>query len=100
MAALTDNPTPQEVLDMRAKALLASSMPELGREFEGMRRSTMTKVFQLIRQGQLTPDQAMSYWMEMYSYDRLESRLRSQAAGAAAVTEKETVVWPARQNSL
>lgn len=73
--------------EARRAALLGESLPEVAVEIDAMMRSTMLGVYKLIRAGSLTPDQALSYWMEMFSYDRLRKRLTDKAASAKAVTE-------------
>lgn len=73
--------------DLRRAAMLEDALPEVGQEIDGMMRTTMAHVYKLIRDGGLTPDKAMSYWMEMYGYDRLRKRLTDKAAAAKAVTE-------------
>lgn len=79
--------TEAEASALRRSAYLADSLPEVNRELDGMTRSTMTKAFKAIRAGTLTPQEAMSYWMELFSYDRLSARLNEQAAVARTVTE-------------
>jgi hypothetical protein len=81
-----NKPTDKELADMRSAAKLASSFPEIEHEIDGMSRSTMLSVFADIRNGTLTPDKAMSYWMEMYSYSRLIKRFETKAALATKVT--------------
>lgn len=80
--SVTD-PTPAQVQALREAAGLASVMPTIEGQIEAMERSTRHTVFQLIGKGELTPEKAMSYWTEMYSYHRLRTRLNTQAATAS-----------------
>lgn len=80
-------PTDAQIEEMRRAAKLASSMPEIEHEINGMQNTTMTQAFAAIRDGTLTPDKAMSYWMELYSYHRLTKRFETKAALAASVTK-------------
>ncbi len=79
--------TEAQDFEARRAALLGESLPEVAVEIDTMMRTTMGHVYKLIRDGGLTPDKAMSYWMEMFSYDRLRKRLTDKAASAKAVTE-------------
>lgn len=82
------NPTPTELAEFRAKARLASSMPEIETELDKMRHVLTNKVYGAIRGGTLTPERAMAYWLEMFSYDQLERRLKGQAAEAEVAIER------------
>ena len=73
--------------ELRRAAMLSDAMPEVGEVIDAMLRTTMATAYKLIRAGTLTPEQALSYWMEMFSYDRLRKRLTDKAAAAKAVTE-------------
>lgn len=73
--------------EARRAALLNESLPEVAVEIDAMMRTTMLGVYKRIRDGALTPDQALSYWMEMFSYDRLRKRLTDKASSAKAATE-------------
>ena len=77
----------RELEDLRVGAKLASSLPEITAEIEGMRSTVMVKAFNKISNGVLTPDEALSYWMELYSYSRLQKRFETKAAIADRVTE-------------
>lgn len=79
--------TPDEMAQLRIAADLDSVMPTLDEEIGSMRKSTETKVYLAIAKGELTPDEAMAYWMEMYAYKRLETRIHDKASQAASVTE-------------
>lgn len=82
-----NNPTPEELANLRAAADLQNVMPTLDTEISGMMNSTMQAVFGKIRKGELTDEEALSYWMEMYAYSRLNTRLKDRASLANAITE-------------
>lgn len=75
-----------EIRKLRTAAKLASSMPEIADEVAGMVKATQNKVFMKINKGELTPDQALSYWMEVYSYVRLLQRFETNVAVADQIT--------------
>lgn len=75
-----------EIHQLRVGAKLASSMPEIADEVDKMIKSTQNKVFMKINKGELTPDQALSYWMEVYSYVRLLQRFETNVAVADQIT--------------
>lgn len=75
-----------EIHKLRAAAKLASSMPEIADEVDKMIKSTQNKVFMKINKGELTPDQALSYWMEVFSYVRLLQRFETNVAVADQIT--------------
>lgn len=79
-------PTDQQIEELRRAAKLASSMPEIEHEIAGMQATTMSSAFADIRNGTLTPEKAMAYLMELYSYNRLTKRFETKAALAASVT--------------
>lgn len=78
--------TEDEDRSVRRAAFLQDALPEVDYEIEGMVKTTKSKAFKAIREGSLTPEQALSYWMELFSYDRLQNRLK-QKANAAQSTE-------------
>lgn len=82
-----DPMNPQDVERLRKAANIASVMEDLAPELEAMEKSTKSKVYMAISKGELTPDQALSYWYEMHSYHRLSERLRLQVVTAQQVTE-------------
>lgn len=84
---ITD-PTPAQIEALREAAGLASVMPTIETSIDGMERSVRTLVFQAIAKGELTPEKAMSYWVEMYSYHRLRTRLNTTAAQASTVVHR------------
>jgi hypothetical protein len=77
--------TPEEVENLRIAADLQSVLPSITTEIDAMTRSVMNRVYIAIGKGELTPEEAMSYWMEMYSYHRLAGRLNTRAEMANQV---------------
>lgn len=83
------DPTPAQLAELRQAAKLAANLPEINQEIDKMIKSLTVTVYQLIRHGELTPDKAMAYWLEMYSYDRLRTRLDKAALPAQQITERQ-----------
>ena len=84
---MADILSPDELARLRVAADLDSVMPTLNDEIAQMRNSTEVKVYRAIAEGELTPEEALSYWMEMYAYRRLETRIKEKASQASQVTE-------------
>lgn len=82
--------TEDEDRSVRRAAFLQDALPEVDYEIEGMVKTTKAKAFKAIREGSLTPEQALSYWMELFSYDRLQSRLKTRATAAQSETNRRT----------
>lgn len=80
------NPSPKELADLRSATAVAEVLPELTNQIESMKHTVETNVYAAIRKGALTPEAALSYWMEMYAYNRLGVRMNDMAAPAAQVT--------------
>lgn len=87
---MTDNPTPEEIFELRESAALQEVLPTVQKQIDNMKRSAEMRVFKDIREGSLTPDAALSYWMEMYSYSRLSIRLSEQADKANSLVTRRT----------
>lgn len=84
---MADTLTPDEIAELRVAADLDNVMPTLDNEITKMRHSTEAKVYQAIAKGDLTPEDALAYWMEMYAYRRLDTRIKDRAAAARSITE-------------
>jgi len=82
------NPTPAQVESLREAAYLSTVMPSIDAEIDGMEKTVHVAVYEHIRKGTLTPEAAMNYWMELYSYHRLRHRLTDKAATANTIIEK------------
>jgi hypothetical protein len=79
--------TEKQTHDLRVGAKLASSLPEIEEAITRMQEQTMGRVFGHIRGATLTPEMALSYWMEMHSYTRLLKGFQTSAALADGVIE-------------
>lgn len=82
-----DETTIERAEKIRDAAFLQSIMPTVTEEIDQMTKTVMFGVFQKISKGILTPQEAMSYWMEVYSYHRLNKRLDSRASFANTAIE-------------
>ena len=71
----------------REAAKIAAGMPEIEAEIARMQNHTLATVYRLIRSGSLTPDAALSYWMEMHSYDKLLRGFEKKVSVAEQITE-------------
>lgn len=85
----------KEIHDLRVGAKLASGLPEISEEIASMIATTKNNVYAKIRSGTLTPQEALTAWMEMFSYDRLLKRFETKAALAGQVTETRSVTYGA-----
>lgn len=72
--------TPAEIEAIRQGSAIKSVRGELDYMVSGLEKSTKAKVYEAIRAGQLTPEQAVTYWMEMYAYSRLGTRINEMSA--------------------
>lgn len=72
--------TPQQLADLQAAQAISEVLPQLEDEIDKMSQSKMADVFRQINENILTPELAMSYWLEMYAYHRLNKRLVTKAA--------------------
>jgi hypothetical protein len=84
-------PTLQEIADLRAAASIQHVLPEILSEIEAMEQSTRTQVFGKLRAGTLTPQEALAYWMEVFSYQRLRTKMTSKAELANKITETRSI---------
>lgn len=73
-------PTMEEVAAMRVAADLAPVLPVIEDQIKRMADTTISDAMKAIREGSLTPERAVSLWMEMHSYQRLSKRLIEKAA--------------------
>lgn len=77
-------PTQAELIDEATARELAPVMGIIDQQMARMEDTTKATVYKEIREGTLTSEKAMAYWMEMYAYSRLNKRLTvvSTAQGA------------------
>lgn len=74
----TRGPTPEEMRQITDGAAYAALLPKLQQDVEGMKQALQTKVFRQIREGTLTPDAALAYWIELKSLADLVSRFSTR----------------------
>lgn len=77
----------QDMAQIIISGRIASAMPDLEAEIEAMAKTTKSKAFQAIRKGTLTPDEALTLWHEMHSYDRLLQRMRSKVTMGTSIAQ-------------
>lgn len=77
-----ENPSETELIDMRRGLKLAHSMAEIDDEIEDMVSFCIGQICHKAGRGALTPDEALSYCMELYSYQRLRQRLQKKVDAA------------------
>lgn len=82
---------PENVRKYQKAVVMQEAKPYLEEELDKMIKSCQTEVYNRIRKHTLTPEDALSYWMEMYSYARLNTRINDAAAPAADVTETRRI---------
>lgn len=67
--------TPKDMLDAATARELAPVKGIIDDQLARMEATTKASVYKAIREGVLTPADALAYWMEMYAYQRLNTRL-------------------------
>lgn len=80
--------SPEDLVTIRSSAKLSGILPELQAELDGMSKTVMQQMFAAIRRKTLTADEALNAWMELYSYNRLLTRMSQRANIANSVTER------------
>lgn len=78
---------PENVRKYQKAVALQEAQPYFLEEIDKMINTCQLAVYTKIRKGELTPEDAMAYWMEMYSYARLNTRIKEAVAPANDVTE-------------
>lgn len=68
-------PTMEEAAAIAVAYDLAPVMPVIEDQIKRMADTTISDAMKAIREGTLTPERAVSLWMEMHSYQRLSKRL-------------------------
>lgn len=74
--------TPAQLMELRKAQSIAQVLPDLDDTIKHLQQVTIRRATEEVRAGTLTPERAMSYWMEMHSYQRLNANLASIAAQA------------------
>lgn len=78
MSGIFDGPTPDELDMIAGSHYLRTALPTLEAELEQQSSITARRIFDAIRDGNLTPEKAMNAWHELYGYERLLRRLRKR----------------------
>lgn len=71
-----------DLAEMRRGLKLAHSMPEVDNEIDDMIHFCIGQICHKAGRGVLTEQEALSYCMELYSYQRLKQRLQKKVAAA------------------
>ena len=66
---------PEDLAKARDGARLASALPYLEKELEGLDNVTLNKAFTAIHKGELSGGLAIQLWIELATTDRLRKRL-------------------------
>ena len=81
-------PDPADLEKVGAGSHIASILPFVETELEGMMRAVQIQVFASIRKGEYTAERGDNAWREMYGYYRLMKRLATTARIGQHVGEK------------
>lgn len=79
-----NEPSFQEQADASAALELQPVMPIIHGQIDKMTETTMMAAFKDVREGKLTPERAVAYWMELHAYHRLSKRLDDKAVVTTA----------------
>lgn len=88
---LTQNTTPSmhELADLREASTVNTMLPAIEAAVGKMSDTVKHRAFAAIQKAELTPEMAVSYWMELYSNERLLKNLRTKAALANNSIERK-----------
>lgn len=75
---LINGPSPQQLQTISSGAAIATLLPHIQTELNGMKSSVEIRMYSEIATGKLTPDSAYAAWQELYSYHRLLKRLETR----------------------
>ncbi len=81
-------PDPADLVKVDASSHIASILPFVETELDGMMRTVQVHVFAAIRKGTYTAEVGDNAWREMYGYYRLMRRLGTTARIGQHVGEK------------
>ncbi len=81
-------PDPADLEKVGAGSHIASILPFVETELDGMMRTVQMQVFAALRRGDYTPEMGDNAWREMYGYYRLMRRLGTTARIGQHVGEK------------
>lgn len=65
----------EDLSAIREGAEIQSLKPYMDNEIEGMQKSIVSFILQRVNDGSLTPDIALSKWIEFISYSKLQQKL-------------------------
>lgn len=80
--------TPTALSKIRQGAALSGILPYVEAELNSMEEALRNRIFNHIQDGTLSPDAAVSGWMEWYGYQRLRRRFRQTVNIGTAVGAK------------
>lgn len=72
---MTLAPKPEELSAIRFGAELSNFKPYLDTEVASLQKAVVSSVLSAVNAGTLTPEMAMSKWMEFISYTKLNQKL-------------------------
>ena len=81
-------PDPADLVKVDASSHIASILPFVETELDGMMRAVQVQVFAAIRKGEYTAEMGDNAWREMYGYYRLMKRLETTVRIGQHVGEK------------
>ena len=81
-------PDPADLVKVDASSHIASILPFVETELDGMMRAVQVQVFAAIRKGTYTAEVGDNAWREMYGYYRLMKRLGTTVRIGQHVGEK------------
>ncbi len=81
-------PDPADLVKVDASSHIASILPFVETELDGMMRAVQVQVFAAIRKGTYTAETGDNAWREMYGYYRLMKRLGTTVRIGQHVGEK------------
>lgn len=74
MTAVTRRPSPEELYTIRLGAEIQQFKPYMDNEIAVMQKAVVSSVLAAVNSGTLTPDIAMSKWMEYIAYQKLSQK--------------------------
>lgn len=82
---LQKEPTAEDIGAIRQGAELNAVKPYLDNEIAGMQRAVVSSVLNAVNKGELTPEMAMSKWMEYIAYYKMSQKVEQRIAVGASV---------------
>ena len=78
----------EDLSAIRDGAFIAGVMPNLDAEVAAMDRALETRTLSALERGELTPEAALSAWIEKSAYRKLLNRFRQKIAYGQALGQK------------